>query len=92
MVRLRAEGGCLSSDWAARGLFIAHGSADAWILRTSSFLLCAQISPQTKAVPSVPRAYEDAANGGVAPAASQDIAARPTAGFGGEEVDETGCG
>ena len=38
------------------------------------------------------RVCEDAATSGVAPAASQDIAARPTAGFACEEVDEIGCG
>ena len=93
MVRQLSEGGCLASDWPARSLFIAHGGADTLILPTSSFLLCVPITlSQTKAATSFSRVYKDAANGGVALAASQDIADRPTAGFGGEEVAETGRG
>ena len=90
MVRQLSEGGCLASDWPARSLFIAHGGADTLILPTSSFLLCVPITlSQTKAATSFSRVYKDAANGGVALAASQDIAARPTAGFDGGEADET---
>ena len=93
MVRLRAEGGCLSSDWPARSLFIAHGGADTLILPTSSFLLCVPITlSQTKAATSFSRVYKDAANNGVALASAEDAVTWLAARFGCEEVDETGCG
>ena len=51
-----------------------------------------QYPPQTKAVPSIPRAYEDVANNGVALASAEDAVVWLAARFACEEVDETGCG
>ena len=41
---------------------------------------------------TIPRAYEDTANNGVAVASAEDTITWLTARFAGEEVEETGCG
>lgn len=70
MVGLHVEGGRLSSDWAARCLFMARGSADALTPLTSSFLLCAQITPIPAEGRTLRRVCEDAINDGVDRAAA----------------------
>ena len=54
----------LSSYRAAIGLFI--GSSDTLSCAPAASCPAPQYPPQTKAVPSIPRAYENAANGEVA--------------------------
>ena len=64
-----------------------------WLLFfLGSLLFCHRNHSITASARTLRRVCEDAANSGVAVAASQDIAARSTAGFGGEEVAETGRG